>query len=77
MMEVLFISFPISQKKSRQSPAKHSSAMGPIVNSRDQETKSENSYGPTTYLLIDHLPELPAPAFSEIERCADKAANGC
>ena len=77
MIEVFFISFPISQKKSRQHAAKHSSAMSPIVNSRDQETKYENSNGPTAYLLIDRLAELPAPALTEIERCADKAANGC
>src|SRR5208283_1080072 len=75
MIEVLLIFFLISQKKSRQYPAKHSSAMSPIVNSRDKKTKYKNSNGPTAYLLIDRLPELSAPAFSEVKRCADKTAN--
>ncbi len=75
MIEVLYFFSLISQKQSRQYPAKHSSAMSPIVNSRDKKTKYKNSNGPTAYLLIDRLPELSAPAFSEVERRADKAAN--
>jgi hypothetical protein len=76
MNEVLLFAFMIAHNESRQDPAKQTTAVCPIVDSRHKETKRENSNGPTTNLPINHLAVISSTALPEVERRADKAANG-